>query len=155
MLELHTTTANTFVISKAVSEAVAYTLSIEGLTLLKTESGGINNDIQVYYFSNSIGHLLPYSSFDLPNFNVKLLFLRHETMRIDECVSGSNIFIEGVQHYVVSETYTDADTATTRFLDNLYEGVSHEVLAEFYICDDMLYFSKENLINSYLENKQN
>ena len=54
MLELHTTTANTFAISQTVSEVVTNTLVNEGLSLLKVESGGLNNDTQIYYFSNNI-----------------------------------------------------------------------------------------------------
>lgn len=150
MLELHTTTANTFVISQAVSEAVGYTLGIEGLTLLKVESGGVNDDTHVYYFSNTIGHLLPYDDYDVPNFDVKLLFLRRESITVDERMTERNLFIGGIQQFVLSQVYTDAETCDTSFLDKLYEDVNHEVLAEFYLYKNVLYSSLEQLIENYL-----
>ena len=152
MLELNTTTRNTFVISQAVSEVVTYTLGIEGLTLLKVESGGVNNDTQVYYFLNTIDNLLSVSPRNVPNFDVKLLFLRHETMEIEKFGNGIDLYISGIQHFVVSQTYTDSNTATTSFLDTLYNKVSHEVLAEFFIYKNTLYLSKDALIEDYLAN---
>lgn len=154
MLELHTTTANTFAISQTVSEVVTNSLVNEGLTLLKTESGGLNNDTQIYYFSNNIGHLLPYKPSETPEFNVKLVFLRRETMNIDERINGQGLVIFGIEHFVVSQTYTDNTTATTSFLDTLYETLSHEVLAEFFIYKNTLYLSQNALIEDYLANNQ-
>ena len=154
MLELHTTTANTFAISQTVSEVVTNSLVNEGLTLLKTESGGLNNDTQIYYFSNNIGHLLPYKPSETPEFNVKLVFLRRETMNIDERINGQGLVIFGIEHFVVSQTYTDNTTATTSFLDTLYETLSHEVLAEFLIYKNTLYLSQNALIEDYLANNQ-
>lgn len=153
MLELNVTNKNTFVISQTVSEAVAYTLGIEGLTLLKVESGGINNDTQIYYFSNTIDSLLSYKPYEAPNFDVKLIFLRRKTMRIDERLKGNNLAIFGIEHFVVSQVYTDAETATTGFLDTLYEQLHHEVLAEFYIYKNVMYLSQDALIEDYLANK--
>lgn len=154
MLELHTTTANTFAISQTVSEVVTNSLVNEGLTLLKTESGGLNNDTQIYYFSNNIGHLLPYKPSETPEFNVKLVFLRRETMNIDERINGQGLVIFGIEHFVVSQTYTDNTTATTSFLDTLYETLSYEVLAEFFIYKNTLYLSQNALIEDYLANNQ-
>lgn len=154
MLELHTTTANTFAISQTVSEVVTNSLVNEGLTLLKTESGGLNNDTQIYYFSNNIGHLLPYKPSETPEFNVKLVFLRRETMNIDERINGQGLVIFGIEHFVVSQTYTDNTTATTSFLDTLYETLSHEVLAKFFIYKNTLYLSQNALIEDYLANNQ-
>ena len=54
MLETNRTNANNFIVSQAVSEAVAYTLGVEGLTLLRTDVGGLGDNNQVYYFSNNI-----------------------------------------------------------------------------------------------------
>ena len=54
MLETNKTNANNFVVSQTVTELVANTILNEGLTLLTVESGGVNNDTQVYYFSNNI-----------------------------------------------------------------------------------------------------
>ena len=154
MLELNVTNKNTFVISQAVSEAVAYTLGIEGLTLLKVESGGVNDDTQIYYFSNTIDSLLSYKPYEAPNFDVKLIFLRRETMRIDERPKGTNLAIFGIEHFVVSQVYTDAETATTSFLDTLYENVPHNVLAEFYIYKNVMYLSQDALIEDYLANNK-
>lgn len=154
MLELNITNKNTFVISQAVSEAVAYTLGIEGLTLLKVQSGGVNDDTQIYYFSNTIDQLLTYKPYEAPNFDVKLIFLRRETMNIDERINGQGLAIFGIEHFVVSETYTDAETATTSFLDTLYENVPHNVLAEFYIYKNVMYLSQNALIEDYLANNQ-
>lgn len=154
MLELHTTTANTFAISQTVSEVVTNTLVNEGLSLLKVESGGLNNDTQIYYFSNNIGHLLPYKPSETPNFNVKLVFLRRETMDIDERANGQELVIFGIEHFVVSQTYTDNKSATTSFLDTLYGQLHHEVLAEFFIYKNTIYLSQDALIEDYLANNQ-
>ena len=74
MLETNRTNANNFVISQALSEAVAYTLGIEGLTLLRTDVGGLGDNNQVHYFSHSILNQLPVKSSDKTLFDVKLIF---------------------------------------------------------------------------------
>lgn len=154
MLETHKTNANNFAISKAVTELVANTILNEGLTLLKVESGGVNDDTQVYYFSNNIGHMLPTDDYSNREFAVKLLFLRRENIKVDERLSERNLFIYGIDKFVVSQAYTDNTGASTGFLDLLYEQVEHEIIDEFYIYKDVLYTSLDRLIDSYLKNKQ-
>ena len=155
MLETHKTNANNFVVSQAVTELVANSILNEGLTLLKVESGGVNDDTQVYYFSNNIGHMLPTDDYTDREFAVKLVFLRRESINVDERMSERNLFIYGIDKFVVSQTYTDNDVAATGFLDYLYGQLSHETVAEFYIYEDVLYTSLDNLVTVYLANKQN
>ena len=75
-------------------------------------------------------------------------------MNIDERINGQGLVIFGIEHFVVSQTYTDNTTATTSFLDTLYETLSHEVLAEFFIYKNTLYLSQNALIEDYLANNQ-
>jgi hypothetical protein len=146
MLETNRTNANNFIISQAVSEAVAYTLGIEGLTLLRTDVGGLNGYTQVYYFSNNILSQLPVKSSDKTLFDVKLIFLRREDLNIEETWNGEPLYLYGTEHYVLSQTYVDNQVAATSFFDTLYKSVEHEVLAEFYIYDNVLYLSYEALL---------
>lgn len=146
MLETNRTNANNFIISQAVSEAVAYTLGIEGLTLLRTDAGGLNGYNQVYYFSNNILSQLPVKSSDKTLFDVKLIFLRREDLNIEETWNGEPLYLYGTEHYVLSQTYVDNQVAATSFFDTLYKSVEHEVLAEFYIYDNVLYLSYEALL---------
>lgn len=146
MLETNRTNANNFVISQAVSEAVAYTLGIEGLTLLRTGVGGVNGNIQVHYFSNSILNQLPVKSSNKTLFDVKLIFLRRETLNIEETWNGEPLYLYGTEHYVLSQAYVDNQVAANSFFDSLYKSVNHEVLAEFYIYDNVLYLSYEALV---------
>ena len=155
MLETHKTNANNFVVSQAVTELIANSILNEGLTLLKVESGGVNDDTQVYYFSNNIGHMLPTDDYTDREFAVKLVFLKRESVNVDERLSERNLFIYGIDKFTVSQAYTDNDVATTGFLDYLYEQLSHGTVAEFYIYDDTLFTSLDNLIGFYLANKQN
>ena len=155
LLETNKTNANTFVVSQAVTELVANSILNEGLTLLKVESGGVNDDTQVYYFSNNIGHMLPTDDYTDREFAVKLVFLKRESVNVDECLSERNLFIYGIDKFTVSQAYTDNDVATTGFLDYLYEQLSHETVAEFYIYDETLFTSLDDLIGFYLANKQN
>lgn len=146
MLETNRTNANNFIISQAVSETVAYTLGIEGLTLLRTDVGGLNGYNQVYYFSNNILSQLPVKSSDKTLFDVKLIFLRREDLNIEETWNGEPLYLYGTEHYVLSQTYVDNQVAATSFFDTLYKSVEHEVLAEFYIYDNVLYLSYEALL---------
>ena len=155
MLETNKTNANNFVVSQAVTELVANSILNEGLTLLKVESGGVNDDTQVYYFSNNIGHMLPTDDYTDREFAVKLVFLKRESVNVDERLSERNLFIYGIDKFTVSQAYTDNDVATTGFLDYLYEQLSHETVAEFYIYDETLFTSLDDLIGFYLANKQN
>lgn len=154
MLETHKTNANNFVVSQAVTELVANSILNEGLTLLKVESGGVNDDTQVYYFSNNIGHMLPTDDYTDREFAVKLVFLKRESVNVDERLSERNLFIYGIDKFTVSQAYTDNDVATTGFLDYLYEQLSHETVAEFYIYDETLFTSLDDLIDFHLANKQ-
>lgn len=154
MLETNKTNANNFVVSQAVTELIANSILNEGLTLLKVESGGVNDDTQVYYFSNNIGHMLPPDDYTDREFAVKLVFLRRESIKVDERLSERNLFIYGIDKFVVSQAYTDNDVAATSFLDYLYEQLNHETVAEFYIYEDVLYTSLDNLITVYLVNKK-
>ena len=149
MLETNRTNANNFVISQALSEAVAYTLGIEGLTLLRTGVGGVNGDIQVHYFSHSILNELPVKSSDKTLFDVKLVFLRRESLNIEETLNGEPLYLYDTEHYVISQAYVDNQVAANSFFDSLYKSVDHEVLAEFYIYDNVLYLSYENLLAAY------
>lgn len=154
MLETSRTNANNFVVSQAVTELVANSILNEGLTLLKVESGGVNDDTQVYYFSNNIGHMLPVDDYSDREFAVKLVFLRRKSIKVDERMSERNLFIYGIDKFVVSQAYTDNNVAATGFLDSLYEQLSHEMVAEFYIYEETLFTSLDNLIDFYLANKQ-
>ena len=155
MLETNKTNANNFVVSQAVTELVANSILNEGLTLLKVESGGVNDDTQVYYFSNNIGHMLPTDDYTDREFAVKLVFLRRDSIKVDERMSERNIFIYGIDKFTVSQAYTDNSVAATGFLDSLYEQLSHETVAEFYIYENVLFTSLNDLIEFYLANKQN
>lgn len=148
MLETNKTNANNFIISQAVSEAVAYTLSIEGLTLLRTGVGGVNGNIQIHYFSHSILNELPVKSSDKTLFDVKLLFLRREDLNIEETGNNEPLYLYGVEHYVISQAYVDNKVAANSFFDTLYKNVEHEVLAEFYVYDNVLYLSYEAFLTA-------
>lgn len=154
MLETNKTNVNTFVVSQAVTELVANSILNEGLTLLKVASGGVNEDTQVYYFSNNIGHMLPTDKFPDTKFAVKLVFLKRESMKVDERLTERNLFIYGIDKFTVSQAYTDNDVAATGFLDYLYEQLNHETLAEFYIYEETLFTSLNDLIEFHLANKQ-
>ena len=154
MLETNKTNVNTFVVSQAVTELVANSILNEGLTLLKVASGGVNEDTQVYYFSNNIGHMLPTDKFPDTEFAVKLVFLKRESMKVDERLTERNLFIYGIDKFTVSQAYTDNDVAATGFLDYLYEQLNHETLAEFYIYEETLFTSLNDLIEFHLANKQ-
>lgn len=154
MLETNGTNANNFVVSQAVTELVANSILNEGLTLLKVASGGINEDTQIYYFSNNIGHMLPTDKFPDTEFAVKLVFLKRESMKVDERLTERNLFIYGIDKFTVSQAYTDNNVAATGFLDSLYEQLSHETIAEFYIYEEILFTSLNDLIDFYLANKQ-
>ena len=154
MLETHKTNANNFAISKAVTELVINSIVNEALTLLKVASGGINEDTQVYYFSDNIEHMLPKDSYTNTEFSVKLVFLRRENITVDERLSKRNLFIYGIDKFVVSQAYTDNTVASTGFLDFLYEQMDHKIINEFYIYKDVLYTSLDKLIDSYLKNKK-
>ena len=121
MLETNKTNANNFAVSQVVTELVANSILNEGLTLLKVASGGINEDTQVYYFSNNIGHMLPTDDYSDREFAVKLVFLRRESIKVDERMLERNLFIYGIDKFVVSQAYTDNTVAATGFLDTLYE----------------------------------
>ena len=154
MLETHKTNANNFVVSQAVTELVANSILNEGLTLLKVASGGVNEDTQVYYFSNNIGHMLPTDDYTDREFAVKLVFLRRENIKVDERMSERNLFIYGIDKFTVSQAYTDNNVAATGFLDSLYKQLNHETVAEFYIYDEILFTSLNDLIDFHLANKQ-
>ena len=154
MLETNRTNANNFVVSQAVTELVANSILNEGLTLLKVASGGVNEDTQVYYFSNNIGHMLPTDDYTDREFAVKLVFLRRESIKVDERLSERNLFIYGIDKFVVSQAYTDNNVAATGFLDTLYEQLNHETVAEFYIYEETLFTSLSDLIDFHLANKQ-
>lgn len=154
MLETNRTNANNFVVSQAVTELVANSILNEGLTLLKVESGGVNDDTHVYYFSNNIGHMLPTDDYTDREFAVKLVFLRRESIKVDERMSERNLFIYGIDKFTISQAYTDNNVAATGFLDYLYEQLNHETIAEFYIYEDVLYTSLDNLVTVYLANKK-
>ena len=125
---------------------MAYTLGIEGLTLLRTDVGGLGGNIQVHYFSNSILNQLPVKSSNKTLFDVKLIFLRRETLNIEETWNGEPLYLYGTEHYVLSQAYVDNQVAANSFFDSLYKSVEHEVLAEFYIYDNALYLSYEALV---------
>lgn len=154
MLETNRTNANNFVVSQAVTELVANSILNEGLTLLRVASGGVNEDTQVYYFSNNIGYLLPVDDYSDREFAVKLVFLRRENIKVDDRMSERNLFIYGIDKFIVSQAYTDNNVAATGFLDSLYEQLHHETIAEFYIYEDVLYTSLDNLVTVYLANKE-
>ena len=154
MLETNGTNANNFVVSQAVTELVANSILNEGLTLLKVASGGINEDTQIYYFSNNIGHMLPTDKFPATEFAVKLVFLRRENIKVDERMSERNLFIYGIDKFVVSQAYTDNNVAATGFLDSLYEQLNHETVAESYIYEETLFTSLNDLIDFHLANKR-
>lgn len=154
MLETNGTNANNFVVSQAVTELVANSILNEGLTLLKVASGGINEDTQIYYFSNNIGHMLPTDKFPDTEFAVKLVFLRRENIKVDERMSERNLFIYGIDKFVVSQAYTDNNVAATGFLDYLYEQLNHETVAEYYIYEETLFTSLNDLIDFHLANKR-
>lgn len=154
MLETNGTNANNFVVSQAVTELVANSILNEGLTLLKVASGGINEDTQIYYFSNNIGHMLPTDKFPDTEFAVKLVFLRRENIKVDERMSERNLFIYGIDKFVVSQAYTDNNVAATGFLDSLYEQLNHETVAEYYIYEETLFTSLDDLIDFHLANKR-
>ena len=154
MLETNKTNANNFVVSQAVTELVANSILNEGLTLLKVESGGVNDDTHVYYFSNNIGHMLPTDKFPDTEFAVKLVFLRRENIKVDERMSERNLFIYGIDKFVVSQAYTDNNVAATGFLDSLYEQLNHETVAEYYIYEETLFTSLNDLIDFHLANKR-
>ena len=154
MLETNKTNANNFVVSQAVTELVANSILNEGLTILKIASGGVNEDTQVYYFSNNIGHMLPTNDYTDREFAVKLVFLRRETIKVDERLSERNLFIYGIDKFTVSQAYTDNNVAATGFLDSLYEQLNHEIVAEFYIYEETLFTSLNDLIDFHLANKQ-
>lgn len=154
MLETNGTNANNFVVSQAVTELVANSILNEGLTLLKVASGGINEDTQIYYFSNNIGHMLPTDKFPDTEFAVKLVFLRRENIKVDERMSERNLFIYGIDKFVVSQAYTDNNVAATGFLDSLYEQLNHETVAEYYIYEETLFTSLNDLIDFHLANKR-
>ena len=154
MLETNGTNANNFVVSQAVTELVANSILNEGLTLLKVASGGINEDTQTYYFSNNIGHMLPTDKFPDTEFAVKLVFLRRENIKVDERMSERNLFIYGIDKFVVSQAYTDNNVAATGFLDSLYEQLNHETVAEYYIYEETLFTSLNDLIDFHLANKR-
>lgn len=154
MLETNKTNANNFVVSQAVTELVTNSILNEGLTLLKVESGGVNDDTHVYYFSNNIGHRLPPDDYTDREFAVKLVFLRRESIKVDERMSERNLFIYGIDKFTISQAYTDNDVAATGFLDYLYEQLNHETVAEYYIYEETLFTSLNDLIDFYLANKQ-
>lgn len=154
MLETNRTNANTFIVSQAVTELVANSILNEGLTLLKVASGGINEDTQIYYFSNNIGHMLPTDKFPDTEFAVKLVFLRRENIKVDERMSECNLLIYGIDKFVVSQAYTDNNVAATGFLDSLYEQLNHETVAEYYIYEETLFTSLNDLIDFHLANKR-
>lgn len=154
MLETNGTNANNFVVSQVVTELVANSILNEGLTLLKVASGGINEDTQIYYFSNNIGHMLPTDKFPDTEFAVKLVFLRRENIKVDERMSERNLFIYGIDKFVVSQAYTDNNVAATGFLDSLYEQLNHETVAEYYIYEETLFTSLNDLIDFHLANKR-
>lgn len=154
MLETNKTNANNFVVSQAVTELVANSILNEGLTLLKVESGGVNDDTHVYYFSNNIGHMLPTDDYTDREFAVKLVFLRRENIKVDERMSERNLFIYGIDKFVVSQAYTDNNVAATGFLDYLYEQLNHETVAEYYIYEETLFTSLNDLIDFHLANKR-
>ena len=154
MLDTNRTNANNFIVSQAVSEAVAYSIMNEGLTLLKVASGGVNDDTQVFYFSNNIGHMLPTDEFPDTEFAVKLVFLRRESVKVDERLSERNLFIYDIDKFTVSQAYTDNNVAATGFLDSLYEQLNHETVAEYYIYDETLFTSLNDLIDFHLANKR-
>ena len=154
MLETNRTNANTFVVSQAVTELVANSILNEGLTLLKVASGGVNEDTQVYYFSNNIGHMLPTDKFPDIEFAVKLVFLKRESMKVDERLTERNLFIYGIDKFTISQAYTDNNVAATGFLDSLYEQLSHETIAEYYIYEETVFTSLNDLIGFHLANKQ-
>lgn len=148
MLDTNKTNANNFIISQAVSEAVAYTLGVEGLTLLRTGVGGVNGYTQVHYFSHNILNQLSVKSSDKTLFDVKLIFLRREDLNIEETWDGQPLYLYGTEHYILSQAYVDNQVAATSFLDTLYKSIEHEILAEFYIYENVLYLSYDALLTS-------
>lgn len=154
MLETNRTNVNNFVVSQAVTELVANSILNEGLTLLKVASGGVNEDTQVYYFSNNIGHMLPTDDYTDREFAVKLVFLKRKSIKVDERLSERNLFIYGINKFTVSQAYTDNNVAATGFLDSLYEQLNHETVAEYYIYEETLFTSLNDLIDFHLANKR-
>ena len=154
MLETNRTNANNFVVSQAVTELVVNSILNEGLTLLKVASGGVNEDTQVYYFSNNIGHMLPTDDYTDREFAVKLVFLRRESIKVDERLPERNLFICGIDKFTVSQAYTDNNVAATGFLDSLYEQLNHETVAEYYIYEETLFTSLNDLTDFHLANKR-
>ena len=98
--------------------------------------------------------MLPTDDYIDREFAVKLVFLRRESIKVDERLSERNLFIYGIDKFVVSQVYTDNNVAATCFLDSLYEQVYHETIAEFYVYEETLFTSLDNLIDFYLANKQ-
>lgn len=119
------------------------------MTLLRTGVGGLGDYNQVYYFSNNILSQLPVKSSDKTLFDVKLIFLRREDLNIEETWNGEPLYLYGTEHYVLSQAYVDNQVAANSFFDSLYKSVNHEVLAEFYIYDNVLYLSYEALLAAY------
>lgn len=103
----------------------------------------------VDYFSHSILNELPVKSSDKTLFDVKLVFLRRESLNIEETLNGEPLYLYGTEHYVISQVYVDNQVAANSFFDSLYKSVDHEVLAEFYIYDNVLYLSYENFLAAY------
>lgn len=87
--------------------------------------------------------------------NEGLTLLKVESIKVDERMSERNIFIYGIDKFTVFQAYTDNSVAATGFLDSLYEQLSHETVAEFYIYENVLFTSLNDLIEFYLANKQN
>lgn len=98
--------------------------------------------------------MLPTDDYTDREFAVKLVFLRRESIKVDERMSERNLFIYGIDKFTISQAYTDNDVAATGFLDYLYEQLNHETLTEFYIYEETLFTSLNDLIEFHLANKQ-
>lgn len=99
--------------------------------------------------------MLPTDDYTDREFAVKLIFLRRESIKVDERLSERKLFIYGIDKFVVSQAYTDTNVVATNFLDSLYEQLAQETIAEFYIYENVLFTSLNDLIEFYLANKQN
>ena len=143
------------VISKQINKLIRRKFLHEK-RLLDVRSGGSNSLIRCYYFIDEnqehIVHTVKEFREEINSYDVEVLMTHWNFIDIED--DDSSVYVYDAKVFEIGILLTDSFTASTDFLDYLWEDRDTEILKRIYAYEDKIFYSVSEIIEYVRNNRK-
>ena len=128
----------------------------QGKRLLDIRSGGLNTATRCYYFIDQnqehIVNTVNEIRDEINGYDVELLMTHWKFIDIED--HDNSMYVYNAKIFEISSLVTDSFTASTDFLDELWENKDTKILKRIYAYEDEIFDSERDLIEYLRSNRE-